>query len=331
MIIETSNYNIFLTSDEISSFNEKIKEVYQGRKIFVITDQIVYDLYFETLKNSLKDFELFFVISKGKNFDSYQEVVNKLFQNKIQKNNLIIALGGGVVGDLGGFVASTIFRGIKYVQIPTTLLSQIDSSIGGKTAIDTEYGKNLLGSFYNPILVLIDTKFLDTLNSREYNNGMAEAIKMALLSNKELYEIIKYKEKLDILEIKKTIEYKKLIVEIDPYDLKERRVLNFGHTFGHAIEKTANYSVYKHGEAISYGMLVALKIGEKHNITNRFIYDDLLNVLKTRKLIETEILEYDIYKKDVFYDKKNESDGIDFIFLEEIGKPKIVRMKSEDL
>lgn len=324
--ITLTDYNIYITHDKLIDFSKHIKAITSNKRLFVITDSNVYNLYNVELRNKLNDFELIFVIINGKNMFNYNKTINSLFMHGINKTDLLVSFGGGVVGDITGFIASTIFRGIKYIQIPTTLLAQIDSSVGGKTAIDTKFGKNLIGSFYNPKLVLIDTIFLETLNKREYNNGLAEAIKMALLFDNKLFISIKENEKISLDEIIKVINYKKKIVELDFFDNKERRLLNFGHTFGHAIEKTNNYKTYKHGEAISYGMLIALMIGKENGFNNETLYNELVELLISLNLIVKPITNYKKYLKIINFDKKITNEGIDFIILESIEKPKIIKL-----
>jgi len=333
MKIETSNYNIFLTNDDFSSFKNNIKNVYNGSKIFIVTQKNIYHLYHEKIKVALDEFEIKFVFCKTKDFKNYKKTIDILLKNKIQKHHLLVSLGGGVVGDLTGFIASTIFRGIKYVQIPTTLLSQIDSSIGAKVAIDLKKGKNLVGNFYNPALVLIDLKFLETLSKKEYNSGLGEAIKMAILFDKKLYEEIKRTIFLNINQIRKIIEIKLAVVKKDPFDENFRKTLNFGHTFGHIIEKRGKYKKYLHGIAISYGMLIALKIGNKLSLTDKNLYNDLYHLLILKGLISpnNNLLEYDKFKKDLIYDKKITDKGIDFIFLKKIGVPLIKNIRIEKL
>lgn len=331
MKISSDAYDIYVLENELDQFSKLIETISNNKRLYVITDQIVFDLYEKTLSNNIKDREIKYYIATNKDMKNYQKIVKDLLADGITKNDILISFGGGVVGDLTGFIASTLFRGISYIQIPTTLLSQIDSSIGGKTALDTKYGKNLIGSFYNPKLVIIDLIFLQTLSQREYNNGLVEGIKMALLSNEDLYRKILKSEEINKEMIVELISFKKEIVHRDPNDKSIRRILNFGHTFGHIIEKTNNYKKYKHGEAIAYGMLISLKIGEKYNFSNKKVYEELRVFFKNKKIIEEPINSYQKYKKYISYDKKNESDGLDFIFLEAIAKPIIVRVKSDEL
>lgn len=328
-MIEVNNYKILFEDDNLDKLDSCLLEIAKSNKIFVITDKNVFKIYKDKLVSDLSSFELVFIIANKKSFKDYQNVINKLFKNGITKKDLLIAFGGGTIGDLTGLIASTIFRGIDYVQVPTTLLSQIDSSIGSKTAIDTKYGKNLVGSFYDPKLVFIDSTFLNSLSNREYNNGFAEAIKMALLFDSNLYHSIKVKDKLSLEDIKTIINYKKNIVLQDPYDNGIRRVLNFGHTFGHAIEKTSNYKRFKHGEAISHGMILALLVGISLGKTDESIYSDIYDTLLNKGLLDKNIKSISYYYKDLILDKKNDENGLNFILLNEIGKYEIFTIKGD--
>ena len=233
--LKTKNYNILIKDNLISDFDNQIKKVYKNKNIFIITDQNVYDLYYKSIKKSLISFNVYFHVIKpgetSKSFEEYQNTISSLIKQGIKKDHLIIGLGGGVIGDLAGFVSGTIFRGVKFIQIPTSLLAMVDSSIGSKTGIDLSVGKNLVGVFKDPIAVLIDPLFLNTLPIDEYKNGFAEVIKMALIKDKQLFHDVKDKEKLDVSDIVKAINIKRVIIKKDPYEKYERMLLNFGHTF----------------------------------------------------------------------------------------------------
>ncbi len=243
----------------------------------------------------------------------------------------MLAFGGGVIGDLTGFIASTLYRGISYVQIPTTLLAQVDSSIGGKVGIDLKEGKNLIGSFYDPKFVLIDPSLLKTLSKREYANGLAEMIKAGLIGDKKLYTYLLEHETVTEVEIAEAIQVKRNVVLLDPYDKKERMYLNFGHTFGHAIEKKHKYETYLHGEAISYGMLIALQIGIQLGETKEELYQEVLNLLLKRGLVKEPLLKKDDYQAEIIHDKKNLADGLHFILVTKPGDVKIVKLKELDM
>jgi 3-dehydroquinate synthase len=329
------NYDIFIEEDGLSHLAKHIKEVYQFDDLFVITDQNVFDLYNEKLIQALIGYKLSFVIlppgEKSKSLDTYHQAIQTLIEKGIKRNHLILAFGGGVIGDLAGFIASTLYRGISYIQIPTTLLAQVDSSIGGKVGIDLKEGKNLIGSFYDPKFVFIDPSFLKTLSKREYNNGLAEMIKAGLIGDKKLYSYLLEHDKVTVTEITEAIQVKRNVVLIDPYDKKERMYLNFGHTFGHAIEKKHHYETYLHGEAISYGMLIALQIGIQIGETKEELYQEVKKLLLDRELVKEPLLEMDEYRDEIIHDKKNLADGLHFIIVTKPGDVKTHKLKELDI
>ncbi len=335
MFIKMPEYDIFIENNQLLNLNKYVKSIYHGHDVFVITDQNVNKLYAQKLKDSLKDFNTLFVVvepgEKSKSFMTYQKVIQELVQKQIKRHHLIIALGGGVVGDLTGFVAATLFRGIPFIQIPTTLLAMVDSSIGGKVGIDLDEGKNLVGAFYNPQFVYIDMHFLNTLSKREYTNGLAEMIKAGLIGDKKLYHHLLSHERVTEDEIIMSIQVKRELVILDPYDQKERMVLNFGHTFGHAIEKRHQYETYKHGEAISYGMLMALELGIRLHETHQQLYDEVKSLLLKRGLVEEPLLVMEDYKKDIIHDKKFLAEGLHFIVVPKVGESDIIVLKEGDI
>ena len=267
----SSKYKICITSGSIPK-KELNKNIKKNAKVFIITDSGVPKKYVKSLKDSFIDNKvLIHTIKKGENaksFKNFQEIIKVLADFKFSRTDSIIALGGGVVGDIAGFCASAYLRGIDYIQIPTTLLSQVDSSVGGKTAINIPQGKNLVGAFYNPKLVLISSAYLETLSDKEYKSGLGEVVKYALIENKKLRNLIKEKHRLIVdrdkrilLEIiKESILTKSKIVTKDEKESGLRAILNFGHTFGHAIEAYTNYKKMSHGAAITLGMVIAAKI-----------------------------------------------------------------------
>ncbi|MBN2300293.1 MAG: 3-dehydroquinate synthase [Acholeplasmataceae bacterium] len=329
------DYDIYIESNELLNLQKYVKELYHEKKIYVVTDENVNQLYHQKLIHALPFFEVIFVVIKpgehSKSIETYQKVISELIQKQMKRNHLLIALGGGVVGDLTGFVASTLYRGVKFIQIPTTLLAQVDSSIGGKVGIDLEQGKNLLGSFYRPLLVYIDPAFLETLSKREYANGLAEMIKAGLIGDKKLYHHLKSNEKVGVDEIVMAIQVKRALVLIDPYDHKERMYLNFGHTFGHAIEKKHHYDTYKHGEAISYGMLMALEIGMKRHETHFELYQEVKSLLLERGLVKEPLLKIFDYKDEIVHDKKYLSEGLHFVIVPKVGEVKSIILEDSDL
>ena len=243
---------------------------------------------------------------------------------------MIIAFGGGVVGDVAGFAASTYLRGIPYIQVPTTLLSQVDSSIGGKVAVNLNVGKNLVGSFYQPRLVLIDTKVLDTLPDRYIKDGMAEVIKYACIEDEEFFDFL---NNLDVSNLSSNIEdivykccnVKKLYVEEDEKDTDIRMKLNFGHTIGHAIEKYFDYKKYTHGEAVAMGMYNITVNSEESGYTKEGTSEKIKGIL-IRFGLEYSLPEMDreILEQTIKNDKKNLSNKLNLIYLKKIGEANIV-------
>lgn len=318
------NYEIVVKQNLMNELGEEITSVYPYKDIFIITDHNVFKLYENLLTTKLNMFNLKFVSvepgEQSKSLSTYQEVVQKLLKLGMRKNHLLIALGGGVVGDLAGFVAATLFRGAPFIQIPTTLLAMVDSSIGGKTGLDLNEGKNLIGAYKNPLKVLIDPAFLDTLPKVEYKNGLAEVLKHGLIGDPKLYEYLKVNDKLTLNEIKRAIQVKVNIVKKDPFEQNERMFLNFGHTFGHAIERHYDFAI-KHGVAISYGMLISLELGIKAKITPAHLFDDVKNILLRLELVKEPLLDKKQFIEYIGFDKKNLADGLRFVYIKNIGEP----------
>ena len=330
--LTNTSYKIVIEDNLLSHVNDYIKEVYKNKKIYILTDDVVEKLYLEKLMSSLKDdYELDYVsIAHGeesKNIQTYISVCEQLIDKGIKRNHLLLALGGGVIGDLCGFVAATLYRGIPYIGIPTSLLSQMDSSIGGKTGIDFANRKNIIGAFKQPSMVLIDPKTLQTLDEREFNNGMGELIKHGAIGNYKLLEMLKDKPNIDENIIYESLTVKRKVVEIDEFDLKERMTLNFGHTFGHAIELKYGY---KHGEAVAIGMLMAIEMGVDLKVTDKSCYDAIKNILEKYNLPCT-YYDYKEYLADVFYDKKNIAGTINFIFLTKLGECVIYKLTEDEI
>jgi 3-dehydroquinate synthase len=238
-------------------------------KIMIITDSNVFKLWKNKLAENLKKFEFdFFVFKAGekaKNFKNYYKLCNDILDKGITKKSMILAFGGGVVGNIAGFVAATLFRGIKLIHVPTTIMAQADSTSGGKQAINSKHGKNTIGTFYEPEFILIDSKYLETLPEREIKCGIAECIKHALCQDKKLLEKLSQKnlDKVNLLKIiKKTIQLKIDVIEIDRKEINEGKILVYGHTIGHAIETLAKGKL-NHGESISIGMCCVAKVSYK--------------------------------------------------------------------
>ncbi len=330
--LKDHSYDIFIEEGLLFHLNKYIKNVYKEKKIFIITDDKVASFYLNTVVNSLSsDYEVDYVIipngEESKNINVYADVCEKLISKGIRRNYLLLALGGGVIGDLTGFIASTLFRGLPYIGVPTSLLAQMDSSIGGKTGIDFNGRKNIIGAFKQPLMVLIDPNTLNTLEKCEFNNGMGELIKHGAIGNERLLKMLLDKPDINEDIIYESLTVKKKLVELDEFDLKERMFLNFGHTFGHAVELKYGY---KHGEAVAVGMVMALKMGIDLGITNSECLNLIESIIKLYDL-PLEVLNYKDYLKDSVYDKKNIAGKVRFILIEDIGKPIMYEIREDEL
>ena len=308
---------------------QKLPEINLNTKVAIITNPTVAGYHLNYLLNNLKAKELKIITlpdgEEYKNLQSIEYALDRLFDAKYDRNSLIIAFGGGVIGDMSGFIASIFLRGIKFIQIPTTLLSMVDSSVGGKTGINNKYGKNLIGAFYQPEAVYIDPHFLSTLEKREFAAGMAEVIKMAVMFDEKFFEDLE-KETLSIEEIiKKSVEIKADVVNQDEKERGIRSVLNYGHTFGHVIENLTNYKTYLHGEAVAIGMVMANELSKELGYLSEEENERIKKVLQIQNLpITFKIENEEDFYEHFFADKKTMNNKIKFIIPEKIGKYKIV-------
>ena len=330
--LKDDSYDIFIENGLIDKASEYIKNVYKNKKVYIITDSNVEKLYLNQVMKSLeKEFIVDYVVipagEESKCLSVYSNVIEELIKKDIRRNELLLALGGGVIGDLVGFIASTLYRGLPYVSIPTSLLSQMDSSIGGKTGIDFYNRKNIIGCFKQPSLVLIDPLTHKTLEKCEFNNGMGELIKHAVIGNNVLFNKLLNKAIIDEDIIYESLSVKKRVVEVDPFDQGMRMLLNFGHTFGHSIELKMNL---KHGEAVAVGMLMAIKFGIDLGLTDSLIYDQVKEVLDLYELPSYEV-NYKEYLSETMYDKKNLAGTINFVLVNKIGEAFIHKVKEDDL
>lgn len=329
-----------------------------AKRIAIISNPKVFSLYGEIVVESLTNegFQVFiWKMGDGeryKNLRSFEKALSFFSESGLTRSDAVIALGGGVVGDLTGFSAASFLRGIAFLQIPTTLLSMIDSSVGGKTGVNSSFGKNLIGAFNQPNGVLIDVGTLQTLPRRELTAGFCEAVKQGAIANVTLFnqtadflknyspnKFKKYFNQKSFLEslqklIAAQVAFKAEIVAnderetIEREDAKSRKILNFGHTVAHALEKITEYKYFKHGEAVGYGILVAGEIAKKvANLGQNEL--TLLNdvVSLTGNLPNCKNIEAEKLIKAFAFDKKNVGDSLQWILLEEIGKPKIVMNK----
>lgn len=326
------------------SFGEEIRKIYSGDKVFIITDENVYDIYGEELAETLSMLGMephFTVVEAGeasKSLCVLESVYDDLLEKEITRGDMIVALGGGVVGDLTGFVAATLLRGIRFIQIPTSLLAQIDSSVGGKVAVNLERGKNLVGNFYHPEAVLIDPEMLRTLDKRYLYDGTAEAIKYGCIKSEDLFEFLEgisdeeeYLEKIEEV-IYRCCDIKREVVEVDEKDTGIRMILNFGHTIGHAIEQFFNYEKYTHGEAVAMGMYSITLRSEEKGETEPGTAE------RIKKLLQKFNLEYELPAMDlesiesaVRLDKKSDKKKITIVLIKKIGESFLKQIEKEDI
>ncbi|MGN0771110.1 MAG: 3-dehydroquinate synthase [Christensenellales bacterium] len=315
--------------------------VSQGGKVFVVSDTNVAPLYCDRLLSCLvaKGYQCkSYVIKAGessKNIASITPMYSAMIDFGLTRSDLVVALGGGVVGDLTGFVASTYLRGVSFVQIPTSLLAQVDSSVGGKVAVDLAEGKNLVGSFYQPVKVLIDTALLDTLPDKFYVDGMAEIIKYGCILDKELFDklsaIGSRTEFMDHAEeiIARCCSIKATVVSHDEKDKGERMLLNFGHTYGHALEKYYDFKTLTHGQAVAIGMSYITAKSEKMGLSPQGTKEKIDKVLANYGLASDDSADPAKVVQYVVNDKKNLGKDLVVVILQEIGKGVLYRTDKE--
>ncbi|MEX1035471.1 MAG: 3-dehydroquinate synthase [Sneathiella sp.] len=280
----TRSYDILVGTNLVVTGGAALKEVLKNPRVAIVTDETVAALHLQTLQNTLDDVGVehsahIFPAGEGsKSITAYSELMNQLLDTRIQRDEALIALGGGVMGDLTGFAAATLRRGVDFIQIPTTLLSQVDSSVGGKTGINAAQGKNLIGAFYQPRLVLADISLLDSLPRREVIAGYAEVVKYGLLGDRDFFEwleinggkVIEGDKAARIYAVEQSVKAKARIVAQDEREGGVRALLNLGHTFGHALEAEARYGAHlNHGEAVSIGMVMAAELSTEHGYLSR--------------------------------------------------------------
>ena len=344
ILVKTSNknYSIFIGSQIIKNLSRIFKNKKMNfTKCLIILDTNIPKKYVLNIKKNLKINKIYiykFVSNeKNKNFKSVNKILRYLFDHNFSRNDTLISVGGGITGDVAGFAASIYKRGLKFINIPTTLLSQLDSSIGGKTGINTSKGKNLIGSFYQPDLVISDTSFLKSLPKREIICGYGEMLKHSLISSKKNFSFLN-KSKNKIINLKnpyiekaivESCKIKKNVVQKDEREKNYRKVLNLGHTFAHAYEASLGYSnKLNHGEAVILGINSALNFSYQNNILNEsefFLISKHIKDLKIKINLKKFFKKKDIKKIIRFMktDKKNYNEKINLILLKRIGKPTI--------
>ena len=327
--LKENSYPIYIENGILNRAGEYIADLFHGQRIMIVSDDNVFPLYGKQLCDSLSGYECHsLVLPHGeptKSFDTLPKVYSAMLDAKLTRSDLVIALGGGVIGDLTGFAASTYLRGIKCVQIPTSLLAQVDSSVGGKTAVDLPQGKNLVGAFFHPKMVLIDPLVLNTLPDHFIHDGMGEVIKYGCIKDKELFELLCRHTSFDDLKPKLTqiiarcVDIKRIVVEADQFDLGERILLNFGHTLAHTIEQHFNYERESHGEAVGIGMYQITKIAEEKGLTTSGCAEQIKKALEIYKLPDNSNLPIDVLTDAISLDKKNLNNHLNVVLLHDIG------------
>jgi len=334
------SYPIHISADGWSNLSDSLSCGRTFRKVFVISDENVLPLYQHDVLSAFETLgcEVFsHAVPAGENSKSlsvFETLVTKALRLGLDRHSAIVALGGGVIGDLAGFLASTYMRGIAFIQIPTSLLAQVDSSVGGKVAVNHALGKNMIGVFYQPELVYINVQTLLSLPKREFSSGMAELIKHAFIWDTDFLNYLKNGigsiMALDFDELEYSIYIscgiKARIVEQDEKETSLRAILNFGHTIGHALETSAGYSTYTHGEAVAIGMVYESYLAREMGLVDNSFIESLISLLE-RTGLPTAIVEVDTEKliSSMHYDKKNKDGKIVFVLPTDYGKVQVFR------
>ncbi len=324
--------NISLPNTSYDITIDKLQKLEFDTKVVIVTNPTIEKLHLDYLMSNINAKDLSVVTipdgEKYKHMQTIENILEHCFEHKLNRSSLLIAFGGGVIGDMTGFCASIYQRGIDFIQIPTTLLSQVDASVGGKTGINNKFGKNLVGAFHQPRAVYIDSSFLDTLPIREFGAGVAEIIKMAVCFNVEFFEWLEnndLRDKKNInIAIQKSVETKAWVVSQDEKEKGLRAALNYGHTFGHVVENETKYEKYLHGEAVGIGMVMANNVSVKLGIMTKN------EALRVKTLLEKydipvsyEVKNVEEFYEHFFLDKKSLDDKIKFILPVGLGNCKI--------
>ena len=325
-----SSYPILIGENLIKTPFEYIKRYTKANKFLIVTNETIFPLYGEHFKSEISEF---IILPDGeiyKNMETLNKIIDKALDIKLERKDAIIALGGGVIGDMAGFAAAIYQRGIDFIQVPTTLLAQVDSSVGGKVAVNHKLGKNMIGNFYQPKLVLADISTLNTLDDRQFKTGLSEVLKYAFIEKScnldkdhNLIDFLKrnkdeiYNKNPQILQelVKICCELKSCVVNQDEKEKGLRAILNFGHTYAHAIENLTNYEKYTHGEAVSIGMKLIFDLALKTNSITEEYHNKTITLLKQYNLL---INLEDKFNKDIFYetmqtDKKVADKKVNFV------------------
>ncbi len=323
MNLEENSYDIVVERGILERAGEYLN---LKRRVLVVTDSGVPEIYAQTVAKQCKEAVICTVASGegSKSLEVFGTLLQKMLDNGFSRKDCVVAVGGGVVGDLSGFAASAYMRGVDFYNIPTTLLSQIDSSIGGKTAINFGNVKNIVGAFYQPKKVLIDSNLLHTLPERQISNGLAEAIKMALTSDRELFDIFEtkdIKENIDEI-IVRSLNIKKNVVEQDEKESGIRKILNFGHTIGHGIESSENMTELYHGECVALGLIP---------MCDEKIRPRVIDVLKKCNLYNLIDFDWDKITQAAFHDKKADGEFVTITTVSDVGSFELKTMRCSEV
>lgn len=333
------SYNIHIGFEIMDRLKDYIHELPIGKKAVIITNPKLQKLYGKAVYNQLQEVGISPVVielpagERYKTLRSVSKIYDVLIKGKFERSSAIIALGGGVTGDIAGFAAATFLRGVPYIQIPTSLVAQVDSSVGGKTGVDHTLGKNLIGAFYQPALVWIDVSVLKTLHRREFIAGMAEVVKYGVIADEEFFSFIEENYKgilsldpeLLIHMVERSCEIKAGVVSEDEREKGLRAILNFGHTIGHAIETVTGYNRYLHGEAVAIGMVCAARLGHISGLCNQGVHERIERICSMIGM-QTSLpeLSFDTLWDVMQRDKKVINEKVRFIIPERIGEVKII-------
>jgi len=341
------SYDIAIGSGMLDKIGSELSSFPFSPKIALVSNPTVFGLYGERVLNSIRNagFDCLEVLiddgEEHKNLISLQHIYSDLLRHKLDRSSALIALGGGVIGDITGFAASTYMRGIAYVQVPTTLLAQVDSSVGGKTGVNHELGKNMIGTFWQPRLVWIDVETLKTLPGKELLAGMAEVIKYGVIHDGKLFDFLDAEKKsiLNLQEqalihiIKRSCEIKADVVSKDEREAGLRAILNYGHTIGHAVETVTRYTQYLHGEAVAIGMHLEARLAQKLNFISSDTAERIRNLIEAYGL-PSELphgLDRESVLSSMHLDKKAIAGKLTFVLPEKIGSVKIKREIDEQV
>jgi len=326
------SYPIYIGEGLISNY-ELISQHILGKKVAIITNETVADIYLKTLMETVSPHKelISIILPDGESYkskDSLESIYAQLLQNKADREITLIALGGGVIGDITGFAAATYMRGVNFIQIPTTLLSQVDSSVGGKTGINHPLGKNMIGAFYQPKCVISDMNVLKTLPSRELSAGLAEVIKYGLIRDNKFFEwleshiqyLMEMNPKYLIEAVQRSCENKAAVVEADEFESGIRAILNLGHTFGHAIEVAQGYGNWLHGEAVGAGMVMAAKLSQSMGwLADKDVGRIVALIKKAGLPTEPPKISVKKYMELMMLDKKTKDGQINLVLQKSIG------------